>query len=281
MIIASGNNKQEEKVLEQDFLIFHKMNAKFDNISFHSHDFYELVFFLGGEVEYYIEERTYSLVYGDILVIPPGIMHRIVIINHKDYYDRIILWVSFQFVENIFNKNSNLNLNNSLYSNLITPNTSDIKKYIEFLDILANINQQELDYYTESRCYLTLLLINLNKNHIQPSNESINENSILIQQVIKYINDNINTDLNLDSIAQFFFISKFHLMRKFKEYTHCTIYSYILSKRIVNAKKMLKNGSSSTETAFACGFSTYANFYKIFVSKTGYKPSDFLNNKSI
>lgn len=42
---------------------------------------------------------------------------------------------------------------------------------------------------------------------------------------------------------------------------------------------MLRNGSTSAETALACGFSTYANFYKLFVSKTGLKPSDFLNNK--
>lgn len=279
MIVASGNNIYEENVLTQDFLIFHKINARFDNITFHSHDFYEIIFFLGGEVEYYIEARTYNLVYGDILIIPPGKMHRMVITKNKDFYDRIILWVSPQFVNAVFEKSSNLNLNNPVYSNLLTPDSKDIKKHKLFTDFLVNSNPTDLDYYKETRCYLTLLLISLNKNHI-PSQTPIpiqTDSNFLIQQVIIYINDNIDQTLNLDLIAENFFISKFHLMRKFKEYTNCTIHSYILSKRIVKAKKMLKNGTSSKETAFACGFSTYANFYKAFLSKTGCKPSDFMN----
>jgi len=66
--------------------------------------------------------------------------------------------------------------------------------------------------------------------------------------------------------------------RKFKEYTYFTIHSYIITKRIVLAKKLMKEGMNAKEAAISSGFSTYANFYKAFMSITETTPSDYIKS---
>ncbi|MFQ9951435.1 MAG: helix-turn-helix domain-containing protein [Clostridium sp.] len=72
-----------------------------------------------------------------------------------------------------------------------------------------------------------------------------------------------------------FFVSKYHLIRKFKEYINPTVYHYILSKRIVLARHLIRQGVAVTSVAEECGFSDYSNFYKAFTAKLGMPPAQF------
>lgn len=61
----------------------------------------------------------------------------------------------------------------------------------------------------------------------------------LISQTIQYIEQHLDEDLNLNDIAKFTGYSKFHLNRIFSEYVGCTLYQYIMKRRLTNAAKLL------------------------------------------
>ena len=51
--------------------IFRYKDAYLKEVALHHHDFYEVYFFLAGNVQYNIESRSYLLTPGDILLISP------------------------------------------------------------------------------------------------------------------------------------------------------------------------------------------------------------------
>ena len=54
---------------------------------------------------------------------------------------------------------------------------------------------------------------------------------------------------------------------------------YILMKKINLAKELLTSGIAPQDACERCGFSTYSNFYKAFVERTGISPKNIVNRK--
>jgi AraC-like DNA-binding protein len=90
-----------------------------------------------------------------------------------------------------------------------------------------------------------------------------------------YINNNYDTDLNLDFLSHVRFVSKFHLLRLFKTYYGQTPKQYLTGKRIEKSKEYLKKGMSISETCFAIGFESPCSFSTLFKSRTGLTPTSF------
>ena len=89
----------------------------------------------------------------------------------------------------------------------------------------------------------------------------------------RYIDTNIDKEINLDLLAHLQFISKFHLIRVFKKYYGITPRQYLINKRIEKAKNFLNNGKSVSETCYNIGFESINSFSNLFRAKTGIPPS--------
>lgn len=90
-----------------------------------------------------------------------------------------------------------------------------------------------------------------------------------------YIDNNYETDLNLDLLSHIRFVSKYHLLRLFKRYYGQTPKQYLTDKRIEKAKEYLKKGITITETCFGIGFESPCSFSTLFKSRTGLTPTKF------
>ena len=76
------------------FEIFHYSDAKFEGVPVHQHDFYEVYFFISGNVEYNVEGNSYNLKSGDMLLINPLELHQPRIAPDQNDYERIVLWIN-------------------------------------------------------------------------------------------------------------------------------------------------------------------------------------------
>ena len=56
--------------------VFRYKDAYLKEVALHHHDFYEIYFFLSGNVQYNIESRSYLLTPGDVLLINPMELHQ-------------------------------------------------------------------------------------------------------------------------------------------------------------------------------------------------------------
>ena len=89
------------------------------------------------------------------------------------------------------------------------------------------------------------------------------------------IDNNYNTDLNLDLLSHTRFVSKYHLLRLFRKYYGQTPKQYLTDKRIEKSKEYLKKEMNITETCFAVGFECPCSFSTLFKNRTGLTPTEF------
>ena len=81
----------------------------------------------------------------------------------------------------------------------------------------------------------------------------------------EYIDENFTDIINLDELAEKFYISKFYLTREFKKTFGATVIQYVLYKRIEYAKELLKyTNRSIEEISEACGFNDQSYFSRQF-----------------
>ena len=95
----------------------------------------------------------------------------------------------------------------------------------------------------------------------------------LISSILHYINENISQDLSLDKISSVFFISKYTISHKFKDFMKISYYQYVIQKRLSIGKQYLLEGMPANTVYKMCGFSDYACFYRAFKKEYGFPPS--------
>ena len=96
-----------------------------------------------------------------------------------------------------------------------------------------------------------------------------------INDIITYINANINRKITQAEIGKKFFINKFYLCHLFKASTGKTITEFIATKKIDAAKKMLDENITPMDVCAQLGFDEYTNFYRLFKKHTGLSPREY------
>ena len=77
----------------------------------------------------------------------------------------------------------------------------------------------------------------------------------------------------LDELANLFYISKYHMMRRFRAETGYTIHAYLTGKRLVLAREQIAAGMPVLQAAGACGFGDYSAFCRAYRRQFGQPPS--------
>ena len=88
--------------------------------------------------------------------------------------------------------------------------------------------------------------------------------NLKIQEILQYVNDHLAEDLTIDGLAGRFFISKYYMMRLFKQETGYTLGQYITQKRLLLARELILSGVPSTQVCFDCGFRDYSTFSRSY-----------------
>ena len=96
-----------------------------------------------------------------------------------------------------------------------------------------------------------------------------------IVDILKYLNNNINSKISIDELAETFMYDKAYLMRLFKKELNITIIDYVNSIRIYNSIKQLKNNNNLLNISLNNGFNSLEYFSETFKNITGVNPSTF------
>ena len=96
-----------------------------------------------------------------------------------------------------------------------------------------------------------------------------------IEDIISYIEINLDQPLSLESIASKFSMSISNLQRRFKQSYNLTINGYIRYRRLDIARQHLERGLVSiTEAAYEAGYQHPSNFTSAFKKAFGVPPQD-------
>ena len=94
--------------------------------------------------------------------------------------------------------------------------------------------------------------------------------------IMEHLGLNYRGQVSLDSLADRFNVSKYHLSREFKKYTGYSPNEYLISVRISHAKELLKHSAATVgEIAILAGCGDVNHFIQLFKSREGMTPAAF------
>lgn len=274
---------ERQKMLAPDYEVHHYRDSYLREVALHHHDFYELYFFLSGNVKYIIESQNYQLQPWDILVISPMELHQPIVVQEKEPYERVVIWISKDYMDSLCTERTDLsrcfNVHAPGHTNLIRPDPQSqqaLESLLQQLQEEADGQAYGSDILSAGIIHILLTVLNRMAMRQSESYELRDRSTKLIGDVLRYINGHYRSAITLDGLAAHFFVSKYHLSHEFRRLMGTSVYRYIIQKRLVIAKQMMSAGHHPTDLFEKCGFSDYSNFYRSFKSEYGISPREFV-----
>ena len=271
----------------RDFEIFYYKDTDLKQVSPHSHDYYEFYFFLEGDVTYEIEGKSFRLGSGDYMLIPPGISHHPVFQSTEVPYRRFVLWIGKSFYEQLLSYSPDFSYG---FDHVIRDH--QYRFHLDYLlsqeiqgkllDLLEEANTTRSFGDLNAHLMAASLLVSINRltydslNQITPSYENA-----LYLNVCDYINNHLDEDLTLDTLAAFFFVSKYHISHVFKDNMGISPHQYITKKRLQASKNTILTGVPFTVICHQYGFHDYTSYYRAFKKEFGLSPTEFREQRKL
>jgi AraC-like DNA-binding protein len=97
-----------------------------------------------------------------------------------------------------------------------------------------------------------------------------------VVQAKLFIDNNFADKIDLDSISDEAYFSKYHFIRLFKTIYGKTPHKYLTSVRIEKALQLLRADKPVSEVCFLVGFDSLTSFSGLFRRTVGVSPSNYL-----
>lgn len=270
----SQYNLEKTGYLKEDFRLFHINDQTKKDFSYHYHDFHKIIVFISGKVTYHIEGKAYHLKPRDILLVSQGAIHKPEI-DPSVPYERYIFWIrddlSCQELNTCFQKANDRSFNLVRADSALPERLKDLLPEIE-----QTLQNKHFGDTVLRNALFTQFMIYINRIFLRTSSspdEKTYSSDTQVEQLLKYINRNLSENLSIDQLANRFFFSKYHMMRKFKNETGYTIHNYITSKRLLMARSLISQGMPVMKAAQASGFRDYTTFVRAYKKQFGKAPS--------
>ena len=270
---------ERQYMIGENYEVYEKQGAPIGAMTFHYHNFYEIIYVLEGEYSSMLETRTYHMKKGDFLLINQNVMHKYHYVEKKhDSSKRIILWVTPKLLAELsggdmdfcacFQSGSCAYHFPIYYEELL-------QGYLLRLAMTELVEtKQPGAKLVLDRGYLTLFFTYLNilctkKEYMFAREELVTHP--LVELVVSYIDEQIS----LDCLAEHVHMSKYHFLRKFKELTGMTVHAFVVNKWLIRACEALREGASVAESWQRTGFSEYTSYLRNFREKFGVSPGKY------
>lgn len=260
--------------LKEDFRLFHIKDQTEKEYFYHYHDFHKIIVFLSGKAAYHIEGKTYHLKPWDILLVSRGAIH-MPEIDFSVPYERFILWIRpdirFPELTTCFQKADDRSYSLIRLDSRLLEQLKDTLYALESTLPGTGFGDALLKdaLFTQFMVYVNRIF--LQKEYITDKKSFSSDSQV--EQLVRYINRNLEKELSIDALAAKFFLSRYHMMRKFKEETGYTIHSYITSKRLLLARSLISQGIPVMKAAAQSGFNDYTTFVRAYKKQFGSAPS--------
>ena len=274
--LKNSNSISREGYLHENYHYFHLRDTAGQERSFHFHDFDKIVLLLSGKVDYTVENTVYPLQPWSLLLVRHHAIHR-ALIDVSAPYERIILYLDPGFFERVFPSAGLMNcfrMADRTGRCLLLPDEGQRKELSAFLTSFEKALQDERPGSDTMRdTLLAQLLITVNRISAADAPAADRAVDEKIGRTLSYINENLASDLSIDTLADRVFLSRYHFMRLFKEQTGSTVHQYVRQKRLLYAARLIREGVPAVRAAGDAGFNDYSVFHRAFRSSFGISPS--------
>ena len=263
--------------LTEEFRLFHLKDDKGASVGYHYHEFYKLVFLLSGSGSYTVDGRHYQLVSGDVVLVGSRCVHKPQFESGVTY-ERIILYISPELLASCSAEDYALeDVFSGAHGHVLRTDEEFRRRMLAQTAQLENeMSSAEPGAAILARCALLELLVMVGRQlaSLRPSlSGPLSPRDGKIAEILRYLDGNLSEDISIDELSSRFYISKYHMMRRFREDTGTSIHTYLSEKRLLVARELINAGVSATDACFQSGFRSYSAFSRAYGKLFGVTPT--------
>lgn len=259
-----------------------RRDASFDMGESHYHPYYEIYYVLSGQCRCFIGHSIYLLFPGDMVLIPPGVLHKM-LYESKRPTERLTLSFTPEYVSS-FRESCGEEAWEHIFCRMRLTLPSSMQT--SFLSLAKRLEAESLriDTYspslTKSILFQMLAIIGRCQD-VSQEPQILDQAQTAIQESARYIYEHYEENVTLSDAARAAHMNPTYFSRKFKESTGFGFKEYLTHIRMQKAAQLLLTTDASvTEIAGICGFSDSNYFGDAFGKHFGMSPRSYRRNKS-
>ncbi len=244
-------------------------------------DNFEAVFVKSGSLTVTVGERIFECRSGTAVIFEPDVLHCVKL--SKNEYTEYIFFsfkaeydfefeIEFPVVQlSVFQKQ------------LLLTATDMIAEAGEYNNVLPKTVTVNSLTQVKLAAAIELLMLELKENNSY-INGLTSQNAVNFKSAVAEMQKAVLSKLSVDELAENLGVSLSYLKRLFSSYCNVGAHEYYMQLKIIEAKRMLKNGISVTETALLAGFNNQNYFSAAFKRITGVLPKEYcskLKNQAV
>ena len=257
------------------FAIAHKIShVPSDRFLIHSHPYYELHYFIRGDVELIydgqiIRPRSHGLTLMDC-----NVPHGLRVMSDGDY-ERFTV----HFTEDLVPAEMREGLLHIFRAGAASGNhvrnmgATNVPRFLKELVQLYILPEEQREQLAPAMILAVLICVMMNVDHAALAEDKATEHALSNGEVIEFINAHLTEPMTLTELAHTFYCSKGYLNSLFKRETGVTVMNFIQVRRLNYARMLIDNGYPVTKACAMAGFREYSSFFRAYVKHFGASPS--------
>ena len=242
----------------------------------HYHPYHEYIYMISGKSQYYVSGGQYELHPGELMLIPPGMVHT----GYYDTYDRLIIQIDDAFWRQTLADSGLQAVGCQIPDRLlIFHEDADYKWGVRALIeraaaavTIPDAGERDMMY----RFLLGELAMIIQQVIREDGLGKPTSSNALVAMVSTYIQQHYrDPELTVTRLAQYAYVSREHLSRIFKEYTMQSIHDYLTELRMQSCRQDIADGKRILTACTDSGFSDYSSFLKTFHKMYGITPMEY------
>lgn len=252
-------------------------------VTTHWHEEAELTMITEGNCFYQIDLVDYEVKEGDILFIPPLLLHSISLGTSEEIFSE-----TYVFHMNFLGGNSTdicstrylTPMMNQEFSMpcLITPEHpayASLRKI--FRQITSLYDEAVIGYELALKSLFLQALFLLLQYSEKNNSPDARASSDKLKQVLDYIELHYADPISISELAKLCYFSDYHFMRFFKKHMNMTCIEYINNLRLEKSVELFEQGNSSIlDVSLSVGFHNLSYFHRAFKKKYHMTPLSFI-----
>lgn len=247
-----------------------------ESSEWHSHEVYELLYCRQGNGHIVFDNLNIALQKGRFILILPNKRHKFLFGQGESTVLKILCFTAADSAIHLSSSLSNWIRNIENVHAVVSDHTKDTEAadiLNKIPDALGETGKKDLDIIW-SRIGLILAIHFKNQRQADPKSQGRHGGKV--SDICSWIDSHLEEQLNLDTIASEFGMSRSLLTKEFRKYTNTSVVEYMNIRRLQRAGSILSETKKSiTDAALESGFTSIGNFYRKFKELYGVTPLDF------
>ncbi len=245
--------------MDCEVLFYDRHSTKNNKFLFHTHDCYEIIYFLSGKGNAVINNVNYPFYPNSFCIIPPNTVHKECIQSVGE-----VIFMGFSYD----------NFEYKIRTGMYYCNGMVVNRLMQ--DVMKESNEKKSGYDIIVKSKLSEMMVLLSR-----MNDKATVSYRSVRASAEYLNDFYNKKIDFRELAIMSGYSYDYFRHYFKEIYGISPQNYLFEIRLKKAAEFLRASSlNCTEIGYICGFSSSSQFSKLFREKYGVSPKAYKKTDS-